>query len=345
MLPTLWFCILSGMLAVYVVLDGFDLGAGIVHLGLTRTESERRAVFQAIGPVWDGNEVWLIAGGGTLYFAFPRLYAAAFEGFYLPLMIVLWLLILRGISIEFRNHIDNAVWRPIWDVVFSGSSALLAIFLGAALGNVVRGVPLDASGGFFLPLWTSFEPGPNPGILDWYTVLVGAYAYLALAMHGTLYLYLKTEGVLHRRAALLARRAWYFVAALTVPVTLISFRIQPHIQESFAAFPAGYAFPVLACIGLAGVYIYLNREDELKAFLASCFYLLAMLASVVCGLLPLVLPGTSPQYSLTVTNASAAESGLRIGLLWFMPGAALAVFYFVFLYRKFAGKVPVGSPQ
>ena len=225
---------------------------------------------------------------------------------------------------RFRKHIDNAVWRPIWDVVFSGSSALLAIFLGAALGNVVRGVPLDASGGFFLPLWTSFEPGPNPGILDWYTVLVGAYAYLAMAMHGTQYLYLKTEGVLHRRAALLARRAWYFVAALTVPVTLISFRIQPHIQESFAAFPAGYAFPVLACIGLAGVYIYLNREDELKAFLASCFYLLAMLASVVCGLLPLVLPATSPQYSLTVTNASAAESGLRIGLFWFFPGAGLS---------------------
>ncbi|MGH9594139.1 MAG: cytochrome d ubiquinol oxidase subunit II, partial [Bryobacteraceae bacterium] len=142
-METLWFCLVALMIAAYVVLDGFDLGAGIVHFGVARTDEERRAVLRSIGPVWDGNEVWLLAGGGTLYFAFPGLYSSSFSGFYLPLMMVLWLLILRGIAIEFRSHIDSPVWKPLWDFVFSGSSALLSIFFGAALGNVIRGVPLD----------------------------------------------------------------------------------------------------------------------------------------------------------------------------------------------------------
>jgi len=183
-METIWFCLVAVMIAVYVVLDGFDLGAGIIHLFVARTDSERRAVLGSIGPVWDGNEVWLLAGGGTLYFAFPALYASSFSGFYLPLMIVLWLLILRGISIEFRNHIQSPVWQPLWDVVFAGASALLAIFFGAALGNVVRGVPLDASGEFFLPLWTDFTVGMDTGILDWYTILIAVAALLTLIGDG-----------------------------------------------------------------------------------------------------------------------------------------------------------------
>src|SRR5512145_1249745 len=135
MLPVIWFCLVAMMIAVYVVLDGFDLGAGIVHLGVARNDRERQAVLRSIGPVWDGNEVWLVAGGGALYFAFPALYASSFSGFYLPLMMVLWLLILRGASVEFRSHLNNRVWKPFWDVVFCFASALLAIFLGAALGN------------------------------------------------------------------------------------------------------------------------------------------------------------------------------------------------------------------
>src|SRR5213076_3088953 len=141
----LWFCLLAFMGIMYVILDGFDLGAGAIHLLVARSDAERRLVLRSIGPVWDGNEVWLIAGGGTLYFAFPALYASSFSGFYLPLMMTLWLLILRGISIEFRNHIESPIWKPLWDTVFAGASALLAIFFGAALGNVVRGAPLDAS--------------------------------------------------------------------------------------------------------------------------------------------------------------------------------------------------------
>src|SRR6201997_3925470 len=190
-METLWFSLVAAMIAVYVVLDGFDLGAGVIHLFVARNDVERRTVLASIGPVWDGNEVWLLAGGGTLYFAFPALYASAFSGFYLPLMVVLWLLILRGVAIEFRNHLQSPVWGPFWDAVFCGASALLAIFFGAALGNVVRGVPLDASGYFFLPLWTDFAAGKDTGILDWYTILVAVAAFLALTLHGSLWVALK----------------------------------------------------------------------------------------------------------------------------------------------------------
>ncbi|MGC1634742.1 MAG: cytochrome d ubiquinol oxidase subunit II, partial [Candidatus Acidiferrales bacterium] len=155
---TIWFCLIAVMIAGYVVLDGFDIGVGVLHLWLAHNDEERRVLLQSIGPVWDGNEVWLIAAGGTLYFAFPALYAASFSGFYLPLMMVLWLLILRGVSIEFRGHVGGHLWSAFWDAVFTLASTLLAIFFGAALGNVARGVPLNAAGNFFEPLWTNFQP-------------------------------------------------------------------------------------------------------------------------------------------------------------------------------------------
>jgi len=172
-MPVLWFCVIAFMLAIYVILDGFDLGAGVLHIAIARTDDERRQVLGAIGPFWDGNEVWLLAAGGTLYFAFPLLYASSFSGFYLPLMMVLWLLMLRGLGIEMRHHVDHPMWRTFWDGTFALGSTLLAVFLGAALGNVVRGVPLGADGYFFEPLWTSFTVEPDAGILDWFTVLMG----------------------------------------------------------------------------------------------------------------------------------------------------------------------------
>src|SRR6202163_4667311 len=190
----IWFWIVAVMLVAYVVLDGFDLGVGILHPFLARSEQERQLMLRSIGPVWDGNEVWLIAGGGTLYFAFPLLYASAFSGFYLPLNIVLWLLVLRGVGIEFRMHIENQVWRSLFDGLFAISSGLLAIFFGAALGNVVRGVPLGTDHFFFEPLWTNFRTGADTGILDWYTGGVAVLALVALVVHGALYVALKTEG-------------------------------------------------------------------------------------------------------------------------------------------------------
>jgi cytochrome d ubiquinol oxidase subunit II len=246
---TIWFGLVALMITAYVLLDGFDLGAGAIHMFVARTDDERRQVLASIGPVWDGNEVWLLATGGTLYFAFPALYASAFSGFYLPLMIVLWLLILRGISIEFRNHIHSAVWEPVWDFVFCGSSLLLAVFFGAALANVVRGVPLDTTGYFFEPLWTNFALGDETGILDWYTILVGLLALAALVMHGALWIQLKTSGPVSARSSQLARKIWWIVAALTAIVTAVTFIVQPQVKANLTTWPVGIVFPLLAVAG------------------------------------------------------------------------------------------------
>jgi cytochrome d ubiquinol oxidase subunit II len=310
---------------------------------VARTDQERRAVLASIGPVWDGNEVWLIAGGGTLYFAFPALYASSFSGFYLPLMMVLWLLILRGIAIEFRSHIRSDAWQPLWDVVFAGASALLAIFFGAALGNVVRGVPLDQAGEFFLPLWTDFRVGQEPGILDWYTILTAAAAFLTLAVHGALWIALKTEGSVQSRARNFAMKIWWALVAAVILITLTSFQIQPHLRESFAARPWGYVFPLLAVLGLIGMRLAGPRR-ELEAFLCSCLFVVGMLTSAAFGLYPDLLPSNgNPAESLTIWNAAAAPYGLRVGLLWFIPGMLLTTGYFVYVYRNFSGKVQLNE--
>lgn len=336
----LWFCLVAIMIAGYVILDGFDLGTGILHLAVARSDGERRAVLRSIGPVWDGNEVWLLAAGGTLYFAFPALYASSFSGFYLPLMIVLWLLIVRGISIELRNHIDNNVWKPVWDTGFSLASALLAVFFGAALGNVVRGVPLDAEGHFFLPLWTDFQLGPQPGILDWYTILIGLFALATLTLHGARWLVLKTEGGIRQRAEALASRLWWVVVAFTLLATWVTFQIQRHIPENFAQHPWGYVFPALALAGLAGMWLFGKRGGEMPAFLSSCLYIAGMLTSAVFGVFPYVLPSVgSPGTGLTVFNSATSRYGLEVGLRWWIPGMLLAGAYHYFVYRHFAGKV------
>ena len=343
-METIWFSLIAVMIALYVVLDGFDLGAGVIHLFVARNDAERRTVMASISPVWDGNEVWLIAGGGTLYFAFPALYSSSFSGFYLPLMMVLWLLILRGIAIEFRNHIDSLAWQPLWDVVFSAASGLLAIFFGAALGNVVRGVPLDRSGEFFLPLWTDLAAGKESGILDWYTLLIAGAALLALTVHGALWVALKTEGAVHRRARLAAKRVWWGLAAAVVAITLASFHVQPHLKASFAERPWGYVFPLAALVGLIGARMLDGYREGLDAFLCSCLFLIALLCSAAFGLYPYVLPSNGdPSYSLTVANSAAGPYGLRAGLLWFIPGMLLTASYFVYTYRSFAGKVGRGA--
>ena len=339
-MEALWFCLIAVMIAVYVILDGFDLGVGIVQLFVAKNDSERRTVLSTIGPVWDGNEVWLLATGGTLYFAFPALYASSFSGFYLPLMIVLWLLILRGIAIEFRNHLENPVWQPLWDSVFAGASTLLAIFFGAALGNVVRGVPLDSSGEFFLPLWTDFTVGGAPGILDWYTLSIAVAALMTLAVHGALWVALKTEGPVEERARRLVRLLWWGLVTVTAAVTLASFSVQPHLKESFGARPWGYVFPLLAVAGLAGIRLGGGRREGLDAFLSSCVFILGMLCSLVFGVYPDVLPSnTDAGLSLTIQNSAASRYGLTTGLFWFIPGMILATGYFTYTYRNFAGKV------
>ncbi|MGE5233706.1 MAG: cytochrome d ubiquinol oxidase subunit II [Acidobacteriota bacterium] len=339
-MATLWFCLVAFMLAMYVVLDGFDIGVGAIAPLVAKSEEERELLVRSIGPVWDGNEVWLLAAGGTLYFAFPALYAASFSGFYLPLMMVLWMLIGRGTSIELRHHVDHGVWRRFWDGIFFVASLLLAVFYGAALGNVVRGVPLDANGRFFLPMWNDMTLGPPSGVLDWYTVVVGVAALAALALHGTLWLVLKLEGPVEERARKLAGRLFWAVVATTALVTVASFSVQAQILRNLEAWPLGYFFPLLAILGLVGILLGLRQRKALGAFLASCLYLGGMLTSVAFGVFPYVLPARpDAQLGLTAPGVAAPERGLWIGLAWWIPGMLLAAGYFVYAYRNFAGKV------
>jgi cytochrome d ubiquinol oxidase subunit II len=339
-LPTLWFDLVAFLLAGYAVLDGFDIGAGIIHLFVSRNDAERSAVFASIGPVWHGNEVWLLAAGGTMYFAFPALYAASFSGFYLALMMVLWLLILRGVAIEFRGHIDNQLWRGFWDAVFAGSSVLLAILYGAALGNLVRGVPIGADGYFFLALWTNFQPGPDAGIIDWYTVLAGVTALVALTIHGALWVALKTEGDLRIRCQKIAGRLWIPMLLLAALISAVSFRVQPVVLKSLEQRPWAGMFPILAAAGLVGIGLSLRRQWDAAAFLSSCVSILGLLCSAAAGLYPNLLPSNfDAARSLTIANVSAAAYGLKAGLWWFVPALALALAYSTFVYRHFAGKV------
>src|SRR5690348_11147823 len=339
-MATVWFVLVAFMLAAYVVLDGFDLGAGVLHLFVARTNEERRMVLRAIGPVWDGNEVWLIAGGGTLFFAFPRLYASSFSGFYLPLNIVLWLLVLRGIGIEFRMHIENPVWRSLFDGFFAISSALLAIFFGAALGNVVRGVPLGADHFFFEPLWTNFRTGADTGILDWYTCGVAVLALVALVVHGALYVALKTEGAVHEKSRKLARRLVPLLIVLTALGVPVTAAVRPRTMQNFSEYSLAYVIPLAVALSLAAMWTFQRQAREMAAFLSSCAYIVAMLAGVAAALYPSLLPSSGdPARDITIYNAATGEYALRVGLIWWALGMGLAFGYFVFVYRMFRGKV------
>ena len=342
-MPSLWFWIVGVMVTVYVVLDGFDLGAGAIYFAVAKTDEERQKVLRAIGPVWDGNEVWLLAAGGTLYFAFPQLYASSFSGFYLPLMMVLWLLMLRAIGIEFRAHVEEPIWKQFFDVIFSVSSALLAVFFGAALGNVVRGVPLDASGEFFEPLWTNFRLGPETGILDWYTILIGVVALVTLTAHGSYYIAVKTDDDLGRRARGVALLCWPVQFFLTIVSLIATYFVRPEVMANYEKHVIGFAVPILV-FGCLGVMIWANPKGREKvAFVASSLYITGMLVGAAFALYPVVLPARDSQYSLTIYNTAAGAHGLSVGLIWWTLGAALAAAYFVFIYRMFRGKVQVGE--
>jgi cytochrome d ubiquinol oxidase subunit II len=336
----LWFWLVAVMLVAYVVLDGFDLGVGILYPFLARSEKDRQLMLRAIGPVWDGNEVWLLAGGGTLYFAFPLLYASAFSGFYLALMIVLWLLIMRGASIELRMQIDGGVWRSFFDGLFFLSSALLSIFFGAALANVIRGVPLADDGYFFLPLWTNWRVGEEPGILDWYTVIGGMVALVALAIHGALYIAVKTDADLQERARVLVQRMWIALLAVTAVSLAATMIARPNLLANYRAYPVAFLIPVLVLLALAGIIYFCRRGADHMAFACSCAYLAVMMVGAAVGLYPRLLPSsTDPARDLTIQKALSGEYALRVGLAWWVLGMLLAFTYFFIIYRMFKGKV------
>lgn len=338
---TLFFCFVLLLLAAYVVLDGYDLGTGVLHVHLAREDAERRQLLSTIGPLWDGNEVFLIAAGGTLFFAFPELYAVSFSGFYLPLMVVLWLLILRGVSIEVRDHFRDPLWRQLFDVGFFVSSVLLAFFLGVGLGNVVRGVPVGPPSHrmFLQPFWTSFVPGQQNGILDWYTVLVGATALAVLSTQGALWIAFRTVGSPQERAIRLGKRLWGLSAVLVAGMSAATFEVQPRVVETMGREPWRLIFPILGALAFVGTPLLGRRRQWRLAFGAWSGFLAMLLCSAAFGLYPWVLPSSLDRaYSLTVEQAQAADASLRIGAIWWPIGVGLAIGYTAYAHWRFSGK-------
>lgn len=334
MLAEVWYVLLAGTLAVYVILDGFDLGAGMLHLFVAKTNAERNVVLRSIGPVWDGNEVWLLAAGGTMILAFPMLYARAFSGFYLPLMIVLWFLVFRGLGIELRHHVDHPLWRQFWDVAFSLSSLLLTIFFGAALGNVVRGVAMNDAGVFFAPLWTNFRVDPEPGVLDWYTLIVALNATVAVAMHGAAWIGWRATGDVQHRCGALLSPLWTATLVLTAVTTLATYFVQPQMGHNLQSTLGWWLAPGLAVAGLVGLRVFTRREQRRAAFLSSCAFLVGMLGSAAAATFPFVLPARDATQGLTIAQAATEPYGLQVALYWWVPGVLLAIAYFTFNYRN-----------
>ena len=335
----LWYGIVAVMLAAYVVLDGFDLGAGALHLLVARTDGERRTVLAAIGPFWDANEVWLLAAGGALVVAFPRALSAGLSGFYLAIFLVLWSLILRGVAIEFRSHVGDRLWRGFWDVVFSLASALLPVLFGAALGNLVRGVPLTHDGWFQLALFTTFEPHDPVGTLDWYTVLAGVFALVTLAGHGALYLSWRASGPVGERSRILGTRLYVLLAVLWPLTTLATVAVNRDLLAVLPHRPLALLGLALAVGGVVGVFVLGARRRAGAAFVASCAFITGMLVATAGCLYPVMLRSTAgPALSITAQNAGASAAGLRTALGWWAIGFPIVIAYFVLLFRIHRGK-------
>jgi cytochrome bd ubiquinol oxidase subunit II len=336
----IWYAIAALLFAVYATMDGFDFGAGIVSPFVARSDTERRQVLAAIGPFWDGNEVWLLAAGGALFVAFPRVLASGISGFYFAIFLVLWCLLGRGIAVEFRSHLPSPLWRAAWDFTFTVTSTLLAVFFGAAFGNLLRGVPLDDTGWFSLPLFTDFSARPPVGILDWYTVLTGVFALVALAAHGALFLAWKTDGVVQERSVLAAWRLWSLVAVLWPVVTVASHLVNPALFPGMGRRGLAILATAVAVAGILTVFDRLlrGRGGFLLAFVGSGAFLFGILGATAASLFPVMLRATGGDaLSLTVYTAGGDPAGLRVALSWFAVGLPLALIYQVVIFRLHRG--------
>jgi cytochrome bd ubiquinol oxidase subunit II len=340
----LWFALLSFMLTMFAVLDGWNFGAGALNLMVARPGAERREVIAAIGPTWSWHEVWLVAAGATFLLSFPNVMAAAFSGFYLALWLVLWSFVLRGVSIEVGGHIDDALWQSAWDFVFAGSSLLLAVLFGAALGNVIRGVPLDASGKFSMSLFTDFHVRGKVGILDWYTVSVAVFTTVLLLAHGAAYLQVKTVGVVYQRSGVWARRLWMAVLALFPIVSVKTWIVRPELAHALVQRPVAWLSTIILIGGAVTIWTAMRRRDDRRAFVGSCIVLASLLATAAVTMFPVMLHSTlAPEHSLTAYNGSASRLGLTIALVWWPIAVTLAITYFFLIRRSFGGRVATSS--
>lgn len=328
--PTLWFLVVGALFSGYAILDGFDLGAGAWHLFFKKEES-RRIALNAVGPVWDGNEVWLVIGGGALFAGFPVLYAAMFSAMYIPFMLFLLVLILRAVSIEFRSKENMKWWRNLWDVTYSISSALMALLLGVVVGNVLRGAELGPDHEF-QGHWLDFL---NP-----YALLVGVTTLALFMMHGALYLAMKTEGKLFSKVNNLLKKSMILFISLYVIVTVYTLVAMPHLTDNLLENSVLLIVPLLAFLSIANIPRLVSKGKYVYAFLFSALTMSFLLILVAVELFPVMVRSTvDPAYSITVYNAASSEKSLGIMLVLTAIGAPLVILYTIFVYRTFWGKV------
>lgn len=329
-LNTVWFILIGVLFTGYAMLDGFDLGVGALHL-FTRDDQERRLMLNAIGPVWDGNEVWLVTGGGALFAAFPKVYATVFSGFYLAFVLLLVALIFRAVAIEFRSKQPMRWWRQMWDIGFSAGSVASSLLIGVAMGNIAWGIPLDERGEFAGSFWSLLGP---------YPLLLGVTTVALFSMHGALYALMKTEGPLHDRL-----RGWinnciiFFIICYAV-TTMATLLYVPHMAARMRAHPWLFSIALVNMLAIANIprEVHLGRDG--RAFLSSCVAMVAMMSLFGLEMYPnLVLSHPDPAHSLTIHNAASSPKTLGIMLTIAIIGVPIVLAYTVSIYWVFRGKV------
>jgi cytochrome d ubiquinol oxidase subunit II len=328
-LNQVWFLLLGALFAGYAVLDGFDLGVGALHL-FSRTDEERRIAINAIGPVWDGNEVWLVTGAGALFAAFPDAYATILSGFYLPVFLLLFMLIFRAVAIEFRSKQPMRWWRQAWDVSFCASSVLTAMLLGLMLGNVIWGVPLDASGEF---------TGTVLDLLNPYALLTGVTAVALFMMHGALYLVLRTDGEMQARVTGWVRNTIILLVVSYATLTMATLLFVPRMTEHIRDRPLLFIVPMLTMLAVANIPREVHHGRTGRAFISSCLTVLGLWCLVGIGLYPNLLFADDPARDLTIYNAASSRSSLRTMLIVAVIGMPLVATYTGLIYWIFRGKV------
>ena len=332
-LNEIWFVLFLLIIAGYLILDGFDMGVGILHLPLAKNDIERRTMLGSIGPVWDGNEVWLVLGGGVLFAVFPLAYASVFSGFYIAFMGVLTVLILRAVTIEFRSQRPSARWRNGWDIAFGATSFGLAFLLGVAFGNLLAGVPLDASGDIHIDLLEMLSP---------FAILVGVTTVVMFAMHGAIYLLLKTEGELLARAR--AVIPWlmgaFFVLNTMVIVGTLALDHQITLRYVREVWPIILPAGALLALALTGLFV--RRDQPLRAFTTSSLMIGLLLLAAGAGMFPNLIISTLDQaYNLTVYNAASEANTLQVALIIALLGMPFVLLYTTGVYYIFRGKTEV----
>jgi cytochrome d ubiquinol oxidase subunit II len=333
-LNVIWFALVGVLLTGYAILDGFDLGVGALHL-LTKTDEERRVMINAIGPVWDGNEVWLVTGGGALFAAFPMVYATVFSGFYLALVLLLVGLIFRAVAIEFRSKQPMKWWRGMWDVSFSVSSILSSVLLGAALGNIAWGVPLDAE--------TEYA-GTFLGLLHPYPLLVGLTTLALFMMHGSIYMVLKTEGRMHDKIRNWVNPCIIFFIITYATTTLVTLLYVPHMTDTIKVHPLLGLVAVVNMLAIANIPREIYWGRDFRAFLSSCVSMVCLMGLFGIGMFPdIVYSNPNPEHSLTIYNAASSQKTLGIMLLIAVIGVPLVLSYTASIYWVFRGKVKLDA--